>query len=619
MSIFQKIFSYLGIGLVIFMLARTGVFAVHYQNFSSLSISEVLLGFFYGLRFDLASLLVFSGIPLLLMALPFRWCTSQWWHIVLSILVFFVFVLEGTLLIGDIIYFGYVKRHLTNELLFLGKDINYLISEAVANPGYLTLWFGMVLLGLYYWLSLCKVKVRTVHMHWPKFIIFFVFVVIAGRGGIGMKPLAIVHAYSSGSSSFGNLVLNGVFSASHSSLSAPVERLSISNLQISKTLNLSGDFWQKPFPLAQINIPKSEKSNNLVVLFVESLTPRYVDSFGGNDYEITPNLDKLSKAGWKFNRFYSHGQRSIEGTQSVLTGMPSVLGLPTIANISANYSKIATMAEQHGTSTIFVNSTLRESFLAQAIAGSTGFSEYYGKEDMPMLLDYLPEEKDRNLGWDYETLMFSLEKIKNRKTPFMAFISLNTDHTPFPKLTGPFNRYPHHPTEEGGYLNSLHYTDWAIGEFFKKVKKEPWFDKTIFVITADHVLAHFQKGDFLEKFRIPLIFYAPSLLKPKLIETVTSQLDLMPTFVEFMNLDTQYTALGTSLLQEQESEALVREGSLLGIITDRAYLKHSLVRRMEYGKLVDNVPNYYYDELEARLLAWDRVAFDLTRQNRWAP
>jgi len=619
MSIFQKIFSYLGIGLVIFTLARTGVFAVHYQNFSSLSISEVLLGFFYGLRFDLASLLVFSGIPLLLMALPFRWCTSQWWHIVLSILVFFVFVLEGTLLIGDIIYFGYVKRHLTNELLFLGKDINYLISEAVANPGYLTLWFGMVLLGLYYWLSLCKVKVRTVHMHWPKFIIFFVFVVIAGRGGIGMKPLAIVHAYSSGSSSFGNLVLNGVFSASHSSLSAPVERLSISNLQISKTLNLSGDFWQKPFPLAQINIPKSEKSNNLVVLFVESLTPRYVDSFGGNDYKITPNLDKLSKAGWKFNRFYSHGQRSIEGTQSVLTGMPSVLGLPTIANISANYSKIATMAEQHGTSTIFVNSTLRESFLAQAIAGSTGFSEYYGKEDMPMLLDYLPEEKDRNLGWDYETLMFSLEKIKNRKTPFMAFISLNTDHTPFPKLTGPFNRYPHHPTEEGGYLNSLHYTDWAIGEFFKKVKKEPWFDKTIFVITADHVLAHFQKGDFLEKFRIPLIFYAPSLLKPKLIETVTSQLDLMPTFVEFMNLDTQYTALGTSLLQEQESEALVREGSLLGIITDRAYLKHSLVRRMEYGKLVDNVPNYYYDELEARLLAWDRVAFDLTRQNRWAP
>jgi phosphoglycerol transferase MdoB-like AlkP superfamily enzyme len=619
MSIFQKIFSYLGIGLFIFLLARIGIFAVHYENFSSLTFVEVLQGFFYGLRFDLASLLVFSGIPLLLMALPFRWCTSQWWHVALSILVFFVLVLEGTLLIGDVIYFGYVKRHLTNELLFLGKDIKYLVSEAAANPGYLTVWFGIVFLGSIYWLRLSKVKVRTGHFHWPKFILFFVFVVITGRGGIGMKPLAIVHAYSSGSSSLGNLILNGVFSASHSSLSVPVERQPISESQIVTTLNFAQDFWQKPFPLTQKNEPKPGESNNLVVLFVESLTPRYVDSFGGNDYKITPNLDRLSAEGWKFNRFYSHGQRSIEGAQSVLTGMPSVMGLPTIANLSANYTKIAALAEENGVSTIFVNSTLRESFLAQAIAASTGFSEYYGKEDMPLLLDYFSEEKDRNLGWDYETLIFSLEKIKNRKTPFLAFISLSTDHTPFPKLNEPFNRFPHHATEEGGYLNSLHYTDWAIGEFFSKAKEEPWFQKTIFVITADHVLAHYQKDGFLERFRIPLIFYAPALLKPKVIETVSSHLDLMPTFIDFMGLDAEYTALGTSLLRKQESFALVREGSLVGIITDRAYLKHSLMRRMESGKIADQVPDSYYDKLEARLLAWDRVAYDLTRKNRWAP
>ena len=619
MNIFIKIFYYLIIGIGIFLIARIGIFLVHYQNFSSLSLSNVILAFLYGFRFDLASLLVFSGIPLLLMALPFHWCTSKWWHVTLSSIVFFVFVLEGTLLIGDVIYFGYVKRHLTNELLFLGKDIKYLISEATANPGYLAVWFGTVFLGLLYWLRLCKIRVVMANMHWAKFIIFFVFVVIAGRGGIGMKPLAIVHAFSSGNSSFGHLVLNGVFSASHSSLSPPVDRLSISNSQITKTLNLPNDFWNRTFPLSKKIVSTYGKKNNLIVLFVESLTPRYIDSFGGNDYKITPNLDKLSKVGWKVNRFYSHGQRSIDGAQSVLTGMPSVLGLPTIANTSANYSKIATLAEQSGISTIFVNSTLRESFLAQAIASSIGFSEYYGKEDMPLLLDYLPEEKDRYLGWDYETLMFSLKKIKNQKTPFMAFINLSTDHTPFPKLKAPFNRHPHHETEEGGYLNSLNYTDWAIGEFINKAKKEQWFDKTIFVITADHVLAHFQKGDFLERFRIPLIFYAPHLMKPKIVETVTSQLDLMPTFLDFMGLDTQYTALGSTLLHEQESEALVREGSLIGIITDRAYLKHSLIRRMEYRELVNNVSESYFDKLEARLLAWDRLAYDLTRQNRWAP
>ena len=433
-----------------------------------------------------------------------------------------------------------------------------------------------------------------------------------------MKPLAIVHAYSSGSTSFGNLVLNGVFSASHSSLSAPVERLPLSKTEIINTLDLPLDFWKKPFPLARRNESDSGESYNLVVLFVESLSPRYLDSFGRNNYKITPNLDKLSEEGWKFNRFYSHGQRSIEGAQSVLTGLPSVLGLPAISNLSANYTKIATLAEQNGASTLFVNSALRESFLAQAIAGSTGFREYYGKEDMPLLLDYLPEEKDRDSGWDYETLMFSLEKINNYATPFLVFISLSTDHTPFPKFTAPFNRYPHHATKEGGYLNSLHYTDWAIGEFMSEAKKKPWFKNTIFVITADHVLAHFQSGGFLERFRIPLIFYAPELLKPTEIEIVSSQLDLMPTFIEFMGLKAEFTALGTSLLQKKESLALVKEGSLVGIITEKGYLKHTLSRRMEFGRLAENVPDSYFDDLESRLLAWDRVAYDLTRKNRWA-
>ena len=115
-----------------------------------------------------------------------------------------------------------------------------------------------------------------------------------------------------------------------------------------------------------------------------------------------------------------------------------------------------------------------------------------------------------------------------------------------------------------------------------------------------------------------MIFYAPELLKPTEIEIVSSQLDLMPTFIEFMGLKAEFTALGTSLLQKKEPLALVKEGSLVGIITEKGYLKHTLSRRMEFGRLAENVPDSYFDDLEARLLAWDRVAYDLTRKNRWA-
>ena len=56
----------------------------------------------------------------------------------------------------------------------------------------------------------------------------------------------------------------------------------------------------------------------------------------------------------------------------------------------------------------------------------------------------------------------------------------------------------------------------------------------------------------------------------------------------------------------------------MGIITEKGYLKHTLSRRMEFGRLAENVPDSYFDDLESRLLAWDRVAYDLTRNNKWA-
>ena len=77
----------------------------------------------------------------------------------------------------------------------------------------------------------------------------------------------------------------------------------------------------------------------------------------------------------------------------------------------------------------------------------------------------------------------------------------------------------------------------------------------------------------------------------------------MPTFIEFMVLETEYNTLGTSSLRKKEAFTLVREGSLVGIITDRGYLKHSLIHRMEFGKLHARTDDNYFDLLEENLLA----------------
>ncbi len=57
----------------------------------------------------------------------------------------------------------------------------------------------------------------------------------------------------------------------------------------------------------------------------------------------------------------------------------------------------------------------------------------------------------------------------------------------------------------------------------------------------------------------------------------------------------------------------------MGIITDRGYLKHSLIHRLEFGEMHPGTDVNYSDLMEDRLLAWDNVAYELVSNNRWSP
>jgi len=258
----------------------------------------------------------------------------------------------------------------------------------------------------------------------------------------------------------------------------------------------------------------------------------------------------------------------------------------------------------------------RKTFLVDAIAGSVGFHNFYGQEDMPRLLDYHTE--DRKLGWDYDALMFMFDKVNELKKPFLSYVYASTDHTPFPDFPAPFNKYPADPNGENGYLNSLHYTDWAIGELIKKAKKEEWFDNTLFVVVGDHAIAHFRSGAYLEYFQVPLIIYGPKILQPRTVDTVVSQLDLMPTFIDLLNMEGRYTTLGENMLEKKTQIAMVRQGSVVGIITDKGYLRHSLKTRLETKSFDQEMPPEYFDGLERQLLSWDSIAYKLIQSNRWA-
>ncbi len=623
-SIYSKILLIFFIALAQFFVARLALLLLYPDQFASLGTSQVLGAFVEGMRFDLASVTVFFSIPLLLVALPLRLFRSGIWQGVWIWVIFAILLVMTGVLTGDIIYFDFVKRHTAHELLVMGEGDANLLGGMIIGIflPYLLVFLLNTAILLYVWrivsriqLDRSRIQIRQV----AYYFVFFLALVAAGRGGFGYKPIAIIDAFASGNTAYSNLVLNGVFSISQSSLKA--EDVNHHFFPHKKALAIIGkkQIAASDYPFQKSAKKKTAGPYNLVFILVESLSVKYVDSFSGNNYGVTPNLDRLATQGLKFTHFFANGQRSVEGIQATLTGIPSIIGLPTIGvGILAKYSKLGEIAEKNGYTTIFASSLKRRSFRIDAIAGSAGFKEFYGMEDIPILLNY-PDPKASPGGWDYETCMKAAGRMEAVDKPFLAYIATGTTHTPYPRLPTHLEKYPHNVNKEEGFLNTVYYVDWSIGQLVERMKKQPWFDNTIFMITADHALAHYQNGGFKGRFHIPMIVYAPKIFRPATINTVWSQVDVFSSIVDILGLQGRYSSLGESFFAaDSKSLALIREGSVMGIVSKEGFLRHSLQNRLETGSFDRKMPGQYFDQLEERLLAADQLVYELLKNNRWA-
>jgi phosphoglycerol transferase MdoB-like AlkP superfamily enzyme len=97
----------------------------------------------------------------------------------------------------------------------------------------------------------------------------------------------------------------------------------------------------------------------------------------------------------------------------------------------------------------------------------------------------------------------------------------------------------------------MRYADWALGEFFRKARQEKYFKNTLFVITGDHgfgtapAITPMQ----LDRFHVPLLFYAPELFPGMkgVRKTIASQVDIGPSIVGLLGLDTAHQGWGRNL------------------------------------------------------------------------
>ena len=611
--------------VILFFGVRLALFLIYNSTFSTLTTWQVIKCFLNGFRFDYSVIGLFLMPCLLMLNLPVK---NRLWFKIWAFISAFVLFLMTVILLADLVYFPEVHRHIAQEIIQIKYEFGFIVNYTLTQCWFL-LFPLLALLGWSVWFFNKKINKlwQAPQFNIKKLLItIFVFtalIVLGIRGHLGGgKSLGMADVYNYAKTpQEAVLMLNGVFSAyqvgrkgkKNNANNYPFEK-AIGEVQtLIKEEN--SKFENKDFPLLQFPENKGKvKDINFVIVMLEGWAKYAIGAYNPSADTHTPYFDEMAKNGVLFTNAYATGQRSIFGFTSIFAGLPLVNSLPMFGYglEQNNINKMPQQFEKEGFYTLYAQTSHRDSYRMCALANLLGVQDSYGAEDIPLLLKYQGKPE---FGYDYDTLMFLADKIKARKqNNFIALAFTGTTHDPFVKLTDDFEIYTD-GSWQSEYKNSIAYADYALGSLVKRAKEEGWFDNTVFIFLSDHLGGRAELNTVREHFAIPLLIYAPKILKPQVIYYPVSQLDIMPTVYKLSGLSVPNTVFGTDVLNPKSAHfALITDGVNNGIITREGAVIYDGKKIIEQESFV---PDFDVTKTLNTLLALDKVATDLLEHNKW--
>lgn len=593
-----------------------------------------------GFRVDIITLFTFLSLIILLLAFPVRWVHKRRFRIGMGLL--WSTLLSTILLISfsDVLYYDFIHRHISNELFALANDTNIIVEMAFGSYLFYTIGaslFFVLLSILFYKIFSAPLQHEKVSAKsWLGLIVLILVLFIGIRNSFTHKSFGLSDAYAVNKVSSGNLALNGFFCVYRTASSKKGGHHQLADLNESTLIaqNLlksdNARFESKEIPLSRAFESKQKPHYNIVIVLMESWGAEHLDGFTRyKELNVTPYFKKLSNESLKFTNFYANGYRSIYGITSVYTGITLPGGFDYLGSglELSNLSYLGKIAKENGYKTIAMQSSNRRSYRVDAVSQLAGFDEYYGAEDMPNVESVDAGRAPKTGTYDYNMFHFLDQKLNNVQEPFIAFTFTSTNHTDFHFPSKKFERYPPDLKNYNGSLNAYIYVDNAIERFMEKAKKEPWFDNTIFIFTADHgagdALCPIGKAlrpndkplPSIEHFRIPLVIYAPKIFKPQEIKTLGSQNDILPSILDLLGFNQPFSVMGNSLFDPSVKNRFVYfyAGDLIGYIGKEGYIKYNFKAIVE-----SNATKQDTQKLQKELFAVDTAEAGLLKKNKWA-
>ncbi len=555
-ALFYRIF----LGYLFYFICRVLFFAFNTHLFAVDNTYELLKLCYYGIAFDTTALLYINLLFIVFSILPLKINTRPGYQKGLAILYFVTNLLLYATNFIDIIYYRFSQVRSTKATLDLLSDETN--KKNLFEHFSFAYWYVIIIyvlccvcwVWLYYRVKLKPAHIKNSKVYYYSSVVAILIIVALIVGGIrgdfkhSTRPINMVDAYKHVTiPNQGDIVLNTPF--------AIFRTLKANNFKIEHFTNESYiDTSIKP--IKQYNGNPAARPN-VVIIILESMAREYWGSMNRNTAipgfkSYTPFLDSLSDSSLIFTNAYANGRQSIHAMSSVLAGIPSF----QTAFTSSPYAKqkiqsIVSVCDSMGYQTSFFHGAADGSMGFQGFGSILGFKNYYGRTEYNNDKDF-----DGIWGiWDEPFFQFMGKTLGTQKQPFMATLFTLSSHDPFQIPEKYKSRFT------GGPLaidKCVQYSDNALRHFFNYAKKQPWYNNTIFVITADHTSQTYypEYSKAINRFAVPILFFsANKVYNLKGVRTdLASQMDIYPSLVDLVGYHKPFRSWGRSLISNLPAE-----------------------------------------------------------------
>lgn len=517
------------------------------------------------LVFDTAGIMYISALYIVLMMFPFHFKEKLWYYRLTKIILV-VMASAGILAnLLDTVYFPYTGCRSTLQVFneFSGEsegELAAIILKGVADNWYLILLFLVMVVLLCLLIKIpATLQYRKVYVYYVVrtcCLLLSAVCVLAGiRGGLAhnIRPITMSNAYQY--------------------VNTPAQAAAILNTPFCVIRTLGNEDMKVPSYFSEeelesiyspVIIPDSTatfRPMNVVVLILESFGSEYIGAMNQDTegiHDCAPFMDSIISRSLTFETSLANGRKSIDAMPSVLSGIPMLKDhlflTPTI--MSKEITGLAKELSHKGYYSAFFHGADNGSMGFQSFSRVIGYKDYFGMEEFVKEPVYGGKSVFDGYWaiWDEEFLQYMCDMIGTFKQPFLASAFTASSHHPYNVP----ERYQSVFPVEGKLpiYRGIRYSDHALKLFFEKASEQPWFNNTLFVLTADHtnLSEHPDYQSDYGNFRVPIIFYCPSDSLVGKRNAIAQQSDIFPSILGYLGYDEPVKSFGQNLFSTPDDE-----------------------------------------------------------------